>query len=397
MISPEIYRAVKLQAAVHNVPIGHLLAFVEVETNGDAFDPVAGQDRALIRWEGHYFRDRLQNHPKALSDAIRTGLAGGPQEIANPRDQEDRYAILEDAANLCRRHGLDPDIAYECVSIGLGQVMGAHARKLGYPSAKAMLDSAHDDGAGQQDIEDQIEMVMRFLVANRLLDDLRAGRWKALARGYNGRNYAKNRYDVKLAAAARRYTEGDASTENPTLRVNRGPAYAVQELQRLLKDRGYFVGAIDGIFGRQTKHQVLAFQSDHDLTPDGIVGPKTWEALLAADSVPIAPERRNATVDDLRAKGSETIQRTDKLQKGAAVVVGAGGLGALTEAVEAIEGTRGLWDRAAGSLALDSLSGVLEVAMPFALLAVGAYVLYESGALKRIRLRDHQSGQHTGR
>lgn len=35
----------------------------------------------------------------------------------------------------------------------------------------------------------------------------------------------------------------------------------------------------DGRFGVVTQHAVEQFQADHDLTPDGVVGPATWKAL----------------------------------------------------------------------------------------------------------------------
>ena len=35
----------------------------------------------------------------------------------------------------------------------------------------------------------------------------------------------------------------------------------------------------DGRFGSVTQDAVEQFQADHDLDPDGVVGPKTWEAL----------------------------------------------------------------------------------------------------------------------
>lgn len=36
----------------------------------------------------------------------------------------------------------------------------------------------------------------------------------------------------------------------------------------------------DGIFGSQTEDAVRTFQKIHGLIPDGVAGPKTWNALL---------------------------------------------------------------------------------------------------------------------
>lgn len=38
---------------------------------------------------------------------------------------------------------------------------------------------------------------------------------------------------------------------------------------------------VDGVFGSSTARAVLQFQADRGLSPDGVVGPKTWEALNA--------------------------------------------------------------------------------------------------------------------
>jgi lysozyme len=64
-----------------------------------------------------------------------------------------------------------------------------------------------------------------------------------------------------------------------TLRVgSRGGA--VKELQRALNLKGYKVST-DGIFGSGTKSAVVLYQISHQLTGDGIVGTKTWNALLS--------------------------------------------------------------------------------------------------------------------
>lgn len=53
----------------------------------------------------------------------------------------------------------------------------------------------------------------------------------------------------------------------------------VMLIQSLLAKIGYDPGAIDGIFGEQTRQAVIEFQQAHGLLPDGIVGPSTWELL----------------------------------------------------------------------------------------------------------------------
>ena len=53
----------------------------------------------------------------------------------------------------------------------------------------------------------------------------------------------------------------------------------VKEVQRRLKQWGYYKGSVDGVFGEGTKKAVIAFQKKNGLTADGVVGKSTYKAL----------------------------------------------------------------------------------------------------------------------
>lgn len=53
----------------------------------------------------------------------------------------------------------------------------------------------------------------------------------------------------------------------------------VKEVQRRLKQWGYYSGGVDGVFGAGTRAAVIAFQKKNGLTADGVVGKATYKAL----------------------------------------------------------------------------------------------------------------------
>lgn len=69
--------------------------------------------------------------------------------------------------------------------------------------------------------------------------------------------------------------------KRPTLRRGGGgDIEAVRTLQDAIGVRA------DGVFGRQTEALLRAWQRDRGLTPDGICGPKTWDALSTPANAP---------------------------------------------------------------------------------------------------------------
>ncbi len=85
------------------------------------------------------------------------------------------------------------------------------------------------------------------------------------------------------------YTNDEISTPFVQTAVLRQGASGgeVKELQRRLKEWGYYNGAVDGIYGKGTVAAVKAFQKKNGLTADGIAGIETYKALGMNDSVKV--------------------------------------------------------------------------------------------------------------
>lgn len=107
--------------------------------------------------------------------------------------------------------------------------------------------------------------------------------------------------------------EATGSSETARVTLRKGMEGAeVKALQEALKAAGYDLpkyGA-DGDFGAETEAAVKAFQFDHKLVVDGIVGPKTQTALEAAQEAVNAPVIARPTVrKGNRGSAVETLQK----------------------------------------------------------------------------------------
>lgn len=243
-----------------------LLAVAEVESGGQAFALVNGRREPLIRFEGHYFDRRLSEENRAIAreKGLAAPVAGA---IANPPTQAERWTMLQRAA------AIDARAAYESVSWGLGQVMGAHWAWLGFASVDVMVAEARESVAGQA------RLMALYIEKAGLAEALRGRDWEAFAHGYNGPGYKTYAYDEKIAAAYDRYSGKPGAEPAVLRRGSRGQA--VLALQHDLAALGYRLDA-DGAYGPGTAEAVRRFQEDHRLPADGIAGPQTRAAVAKA-------------------------------------------------------------------------------------------------------------------
>jgi hypothetical protein len=105
-------------------------------------------------------------------------------------------------------------------------------------------------------------------------------------------------------------------TRMPTLRRNpRVVLAATRVLQRALRKLGGQPGPVDGRFGPGTWRAVRAFQRRHGLGVDGVVGPKTWTALVQAllRSAVKAPGKVDGQFGPATAAAVVTFQKARKV------------------------------------------------------------------------------------
>lgn len=289
-----------------NVPELAFLAVVQVESNGIKGEMINGRLEPLIRYEGHYF-DKLcdpQVQKAARAAGVSSPKAGG---IKNPAKQVDRWKLVKKAAVF------DKNAAYISCSYGVGQVMGSHWDKLSFATFNDFLNMARSGLAGQARI------MAAFIKTFGLDDELRALDWSGFARGYNGKNYAKDKYHIKIATA---YADlggtNSISVENASFLRLGSKGAEVRELQALLSKVGFTVD-VDGDFGTSTRDAVKAFQRANRLDVDGKVGPETQKALSGIRAI------------SSQTAGEPSVTKIEAVKKGVTTAI------AVPAAVEAIK------------------------------------------------------------
>lgn len=247
-------------ATALNVPFKHVMAVAAIEAAGENFWDIDGQKLPPIRPEAHWFSKFTggkydKSHPHISQPSWNPAVAAKTR-----REAWIQYREME---------ALDPKAAAMSTSWGPFQIMGFHWESMEYPNVEAFVDAM--DGP---DDDGQMDTFVKF-VEDRppLLDALRHGKWRVWENGYNGGGYG-GAYAAKIEDwLAAHPDDNDNEIVAPRMLKQGDRGADVAALQKALGIRA------DGDFGPMTKAAVILFQKDAELTPDGIVGRFTKEAL----------------------------------------------------------------------------------------------------------------------
>ena len=183
---------VEAQAKALGVSVPALRAVIEVECKGSGFN---SDGTPVILFERHVFRKQLIANGKS-STALKA-MKERPDLCNTAPGGYGLYSAQHGRLNAASQY--DRSSALESASWGIGQVMGYHWRQLGYASLQAFINAMYRDEASQ------LDAMCRYIKVNNLVKALQNKDWKAFAKSYNGAAYAKNSYDVKLAAAYKKW------------------------------------------------------------------------------------------------------------------------------------------------------------------------------------------------
>lgn len=143
----------------------------------------------IILFEGHWFSHFTngvydKSHPTISYPTWTKRFYTG----SNTRE----HARLAEAAQL------DREAALKSASWGLAQIMGFNYEAAGFKKLQDFVNAMYESEQAQ------LLAWMNFIKTDkhgRMVPALRQHRWADFARDYNGSDYAKNKYDTKLAEA----------------------------------------------------------------------------------------------------------------------------------------------------------------------------------------------------
>ncbi|NMY38157.1 MULTISPECIES: N-acetylmuramidase family protein [unclassified Pseudomonas] len=184
-----------------DVPLASVYAVNEVESNGKGF---LDNGKPVILFERHIMYRQLAtprhegDNPAQLKQHADELAALNPA-IVNPKPGAYAGGSAEHQ-RLTHARLIDDNAALESASWGTFQIMGFHWQRLGYASVQAFV-TAMSASESQQ-----FDAFVRFIETDPALHKaLKARKWAEFAKLYNGPDYQRNLYDIKLQRAFERH------------------------------------------------------------------------------------------------------------------------------------------------------------------------------------------------
>jgi len=234
-------------------------AVCEVEAPEGGFLP---DGRTVILFERHHFRRFTKakfdvTHPQ-ISNIEPGGYKGGAAEW-------ERYQAA---------YKLDKQAAMLSTSWGRFQIMGFNFALVGFPTVEGFI------GAMNSGEPAQLGAFVEFVKAKDLDDELQRHDWKGFARGYNGKNYAKNKYDSKMAAAYKRIANLPDEPEPPPIE-DRKPGHSKLVYDKSKQTIVQIQEQLGEQFGEEIKIELPITTSDPPPIQASVNGHRAWNVNLA--------------------------------------------------------------------------------------------------------------------
>ena len=163
-MNKELIQIIKKLSAQFGVDAATLASFIMTETGGKGFDDKTG--KILIQFEPAWFRKKVPYAPS------------GAWSVNKVDVQSKEWIAFNDA------FAKNADGAMLSTSIGLGQIMGFHFKRLGFKSVGETWDHA------KKSLENQVWQICQFIQTDRELKQAIIFKdWHKIAIIYNGSGY----------------------------------------------------------------------------------------------------------------------------------------------------------------------------------------------------------------
>ena len=163
-MNKELTQIIKKLSVQFGIEAAALASFIMTETGGKGFDDKTG--KILIQFEPKWFKKHVPYAPS------------GAWSVNKVDVQTKEWIAFNDA------FAKNADGAMRSTSIGLGQIMGFHYKRLGFKTVGEMWDHA------KKSLENQVWQICQFIETDKELKKaIVAKNWHVIASIYNGSGY----------------------------------------------------------------------------------------------------------------------------------------------------------------------------------------------------------------